>query len=47
MSQVRKLIGFPSGLIDRIEKYREDNYIQHFTQAVVNLILKGLESEGK
>lgn len=44
--KVNKLIWFPAELVKGIEKYQEENYIEHFTQAVITLIKKALESEG-
>lgn len=40
---INKLIRFPADLHARIEKYEKDNYINSFTQAVIQLIIKGLE----
>ena len=39
-----KTIKFDSELIKRIEKYQKDNYLNSFSQAVIVLVQKGLES---
>ncbi len=44
---ILKGLRLPKDIIDRIEKYQRDNYIQTFTQAVIQLLLIGLEKEGK
>lgn len=47
MNLVKKLISFPADVIEMVEEYKQKHYITTFTQAVVVLIMKGLESEGK
>lgn len=44
---IYKGIRMPIDLIERIQKYQTDNYFQSFTQAVISLVIKGLELEGK
>lgn len=44
--KVNKLIWFPIEIVKGIEEYQEENYVQNFTQAVITLIKKALESEG-
>lgn len=47
METVLKGLRLPKDIIDRTEKYQRENYIQTFTQAVIQLIIKGLEAEDK
>lgn len=44
---ILKGLRLPKDIIDRIEKYQRDNYIQTFTQAVIQLLIKGLEADSK
>jgi len=44
---ILKGLRLPKDIIDRIEKYQRDNYIQTFTQAVIQLLIKALETEEK
>ena len=44
---IRKTLRVPTDIIERIEKYQKDNYLGSFTNAVVQLIIKGLEEEDK
>ena len=44
---ILKGLRLPKDIIDRIEKYQRDNYIQTFTQAVIQLLIKALEVEKK
>lgn len=39
------LISFPDELLKRIEDYRFENRVNNRTQAVLDLIIKGLEKE--
>ena len=43
METIQKAIYFPVGLVKAIEKYQRENYINSFTQAVIQLVQKGLE----
>lgn len=45
MENIRKSLMIPADIIERIEKYQKDNYLGSFTTAVIQLIIKGLESE--
>ena len=45
MENVRKTLMLPKDILDRIEQYRKLNYLGSFTNAVIQLIIKGLESE--
>lgn len=45
MEKVFKGIRMPKVIIDRVEEYQAQEYISSFTQAVIQLIIKGLESE--
>lgn len=45
MENIRKSLMIPADIIERIEKYQNDNYLGSFTTAVVQLIIKGLENE--
>ena len=47
MENIRKSLMIPTDIIEKIEKYQKDNYLGSFTTAVVQLIIKGLESENK
>ena len=47
METILKGLRLPKDIIDRIEKYQRDNYIQTFTQAVIQLLIKALETEEK
>ena len=47
METVLKGLRLPKDIIDRIEKYQRENYIQTFTQAVIQLLVKGLEKENR
>lgn len=47
MENVRKTLILPKEILDRIEKYRKKNYLGSFTNTVIQLIIKGLESEGE
>lgn len=42
-----KHIKLPVTMIKDIRQFQKDNYIQHFTQAVVELIRRALEAEYK
>lgn len=44
MKTIYKGIRMPIDLIERIQKYQADNYFQSFTQAVISLVIKGLEN---
>lgn len=44
---ILKGLRLPKDIIDRIEKYQRDNYIQTFTQAVIQLLIKALEADSK
>lgn len=44
---ILKGLRLPKDVIDRIEKYQRDNYIQTFTQAVIQLLIKALEADNK
>lgn len=47
MSELKKkLIRFPVELIEDIETYQHENRIPNFTQTVLTLLKKVLESEG-
>lgn len=46
MENIRKTLMLPKDILDRIEQYRKENYLGSFTNAVVQLVIKGLESEG-
>lgn len=46
MENVRKTLILPKDILDRIEKYRKENYLGSFTNTVIQLIIKGLGSEG-
>ena len=43
MERIPKLIKFPKGLVEEIEKYQKENSISSFSGAVYELIRKGLE----
>jgi len=43
--RVPKLIKFPVDLVTRIEKYKTDNELNTFAQAVYQLIRIGLDSK--
>lgn len=43
MDAKRKTVLFPRALLDKIEKYMEDNHIITFTSATLELIRKGLD----
>ena len=45
MESVRKTLMVPKDILDRIEQYRKDNYLGSFTNAAIQLIIKGLERE--
>ena len=45
MENIRKSLMIPADIIERIEKYQKDNYLGSFTTAVIQLIIKGFESE--
>lgn len=45
MENVRKTLMLPKDILDRIERYRKDNYLGSFTNATIQLIIKGLERE--
>ena len=45
MENIRKTLILPKDILDRIEKYRKENYLGSFTNTVIQLIIKGLESE--
>ena len=45
MENVRKTLMVPKDILDRIEQYRKDNYLGSFTNATIQLIIKGLERE--
>lgn len=47
MKNIRKSLMIPADIIKRIEQYQKDNYLGSFTTAVVQLIIKGLESESE
>ena len=44
---IRKTLQIPADVIEKIEKYRKKNYLGSFTNTVIQLIIKGLESEGE
>lgn len=44
---ILKGLRLPKDIIERIEKYQRDNYIQTFTQAVIQLLIKALEADNK
>ena len=47
MENVRKTLILPKDILDRVEKYRRENYLGSFTNTVIQLIIKGLGSEGE
>ena len=47
MVRVPKLIQFPVELVEKIEKYREENHLSTFTSALFELIRKGLEKNSE
>lgn len=47
MEKVRKSMFLPQDVIDRVEKFQKDNYIGSFTDAVIQLLLKGLDADKK
>lgn len=42
-----KSIQMDPKLINEINQYKEDNHFKSFTQATINLIIKGLNAERK
>lgn len=40
---INKHIRFPKKLVDEIKEFQKENYIQHFSAAVIQLITKGLK----
>lgn len=42
---VSKLIRFPVEIVEEIKKYQEENYINSFNQAVIQLVRKGLAAK--
>ncbi|PZX07891.1 hypothetical protein C7437_1011013 [Psychrobacillus insolitus] len=47
-NEIKKiLVGFPEELLEQIENFRFENRINNRTQAILDLIKKGLEKEGK
>ena len=44
MGRIAKLIKFPADLVDKIEKYQEENHLSSFSAAVYELIRKGLKN---
>ena len=47
MEKKRKTVFLPVDIVERIEQYQKENYLGSFTEAVIRLVLKGLEKEGK
>ena len=47
MEKKRKLIAFPVELIEMVQEFADENYINTFTGAVIELIRRGLESSKK
>lgn len=47
METILKGLRLPKDIIDRIEKYQQENYVPSFTQAVVQLLIKALEADNK
>lgn len=47
MKLIFKGIRMPEDLIKRIEDYKDENYLSSFTQAVIQLIVKSLDSNRK
>lgn len=45
MERVEKLLKFPADLAKEIEEYQKENYIPYFTNAVYELVRKGLKSD--
>lgn len=43
MKKISKLINFPIDLVEEIERYQKENYINSFTGAIIELIRKGLK----
>ena len=43
MEKVKKVISFPSEMVEQIKGFKEDNFITTFTGAVIELIRRGLE----
>ena len=43
MKTIQKAIYFPTELVNAVEEYQRENYINSFTQAVIQLVQKGLE----
>lgn len=47
METILKGLRLPKDIIDRVKKYQKENYIPSFTQAVIQLLIKALETEEK
>ena len=43
MKKVKKVISFPSEMVEQIKEFKEDNFITTFTGAVIELVRRGLE----
>ena len=42
MKTIQKAIYFPAELVNAVEEYQRENYINSFTQAIIQLVRKGL-----
>ena len=43
MKKVKKVISFPSEMVEQIKGFKEENFITTFTGAVIELVRRGLE----
>lgn len=43
MKPVKKVMNLPEDLIEKIEEFQKENYINNFTAAVIELIRRGLK----
>ena len=43
MEKVKKVISFPSEMVEQIKEFGEENFISSFTGSVVELVRRGLE----
>ena len=46
IKKVRKTFLLPPDLLEKAIKYKEANFYSNLTEAIIRLIVKGLESEG-